>query len=521
MKEYSEIGTDEMLEWAKLNGMTMSVGQAKELINEENQDIDLDKWFEENNMTPIGEYESLSKKMKSKIQDIISSLKEDKEKEMTDEADDRDEKDTLDEKEGKEALDEDKKKEVEEKQRENGKEQEEKEDGEKAEEEFENDKDKEEEDKQQETPKKDEYLAKVKKLHEMKIIDYKDQMRKDDNRVDKYFITMMYLQKNINRQRAAFIKEYGSEELTKLENEYLKEELKYEKTLNIRMERDLTKLRQLDSKLDSILDKMQSLQKNLEDGSMSLEEYNDEINNLEKDKLATLWQINRLNPELLEEKQENLKTREWYERRETTAAVTRNRKKDMTPENKAKVSVLEYNEKKQDGIAEEVHKDMIDTIDRDIDDKEKRLDELRKELKSVDITTPEGKKEALEIIGEIQTLEAQKMSEEKQFDNLEKNMGADVQSYSDLEASEIERRDSTEEYEEMTEDIKPQEVSDDLMAQLKSQALEAPSTPAQAEEYLDNLNDISEDAEKQQEDKEKEDDGTEPPTLWNRRKRPY
>lgn len=518
MKEYNEINADEMLEWAKMNGMNMSYGQAKDLVSDENNDIDLDKWFEENNVAPIGEYESLTKKMKAKINEIISSLQEEKETQMMDESNDRDEKDTLDEKEGKEELDADKKKEVEEKTRKNSEEiDEDKEKQDKSQEENEKDKETEE----VETPKKDEYLAKVKKLHEMKLKDYKDQMRKDEVRVDKYFITMMYLQRSINRQRGAFIKEYGAEELTHIENEYLKEELKYEKTLNIRMEKDLSKLRQLDRKLDSILDKMKGLQKGLKDGNISLEEYNDEIENLEKDKLDTLWQINRLNPDLIEQKQEKIKTREFYEKQTTTAEINKERKRDMTPENKKKVETLEYNEKKQKGVAKEVHEDMKEMMEKDIDDKEKRLDELRRELKGVDITTADGKKEALEIIGEIQTLEAQKMSEEKQFDKLEKNMDTNTQSYSDLKESEIERREATDDYEESVQDVNPSEVSDDLMSQLKNQALEDPSTPEQAEEYLDNLNEISEDAEKEQEENEIETDETEPPTLWNRRKRPF
>ena len=75
-----------------------------------------------------------------------------------------------------------------------------------------------------------------------------------------------------------------------------------------------------------------------------------------------------------------------------------------------------------------------------------------------------------------------------------------------LESSEIERQESTEEYEEITENVNPAEVSEDLMAQLKSQALEDPSTPEQAEEYLDNINEISENVEKEQDDKEKEED---------------
>ena len=515
MKEKRDFTAEELLEhFNKDNRMNLSFSDAQELSGNVTEQ-DFEDFLKDSN-NPIGEYEGLTKKMRVKIQEIISSLKEENIKEAS-ESDETEEKDDLDELDGKEQLDAEKKEEVHKKRKQEKSEQTQDEDDKKLEEKAEENNKEEKE--AQEVPKKDEYLAKVKKLHEMKIVDYKDQLRKDNTQVDKYFITMMYLQKSINRQRDAFIKEYGIEELAAIENQYLKEELKYEKTLNMRMEKDLSRLRALDQKLDSILDKMQSLQNSLETGSISLEDYNDEINSLEKDKLDTLWQINRLNPELLEEKQENLKTRDMYERKTTTAKIEKERKKEMTSENKAKESALNYSAKKQDGMAEMIHEDMKDVISRDITQKEERLYELRNKLKDVNIETPEGKKQALELIGEIQTLEAQKLSQEKQMQNLEKNMQSDVQSYGDLETAEKEREHVTEEFEEMTDDINPSQISTDLMSQLKSQALEDPSTPEQAEEYLENINEISEDAEK--EEKEQTNEENEPPTLWNRRKRPY
>ena len=95
MKEYSEIGTEEMLEWAKANGLSMSRGEADQIITDNNTDIDLDSWFDNNGVDPIGEYENLSKRMRAKIQEIISSLDDKKEKEAL-ESDDREETDTLD-----------------------------------------------------------------------------------------------------------------------------------------------------------------------------------------------------------------------------------------------------------------------------------------------------------------------------------------------------------------------------------------------------------------------------------------
>ena len=121
MEENKDIGVDELLEWAKLNHMVMSESKAKEIVDVEKsvksidafeEYVDLDEWYKENGYeSPIGEYESLSKKMKKKINDIVKSMEE---------TDDRNEKDTLDEKDGKEELDEDKKKEVEGREKENG-----------------------------------------------------------------------------------------------------------------------------------------------------------------------------------------------------------------------------------------------------------------------------------------------------------------------------------------------------------------------------------------------------------------
>ena len=517
MEENNDMGKDELLEWARLNNVSMSEGQAKDLVNDKNQDVDLDKWLKENGMSPIGEYEKLSDRMRKKIADIIASLKDEKDKDHEEQSDDRDEKDNLDEKDGKEELDKDKKKEVEEREKENSEKSDDKEDKdkEKAEEENEiedDDKDK----KQEETPKKDEYLAKVKKLHEMKLVDYKDQMKHDDPRKDKYFMTMIVLQRDVNRQREAFIKAYGKEELQAMENEYLKEELKYKKTLNVRMERDLGRLRQLDQKLDSILDRMQTLQKGVEDKSISLEEYNDEINSLEKEKLDTLWEINRLNPELLEKKQENIKERDNFEKRVSPQNLQK--KKDIADENQKKFKEIDYKGRKQDGKAKAYNQEIKDSMQNDIDEKEKRLDELRKELRGTDIESVEGKKRALEIIDEIQTLESQKMSEELQQENMEKNMSSGVESYGDLERSEKQRQADTESFEELHDSINPESASNDLMEQLKNEALHDPETPEQAEQYLENIEDKAEDvAEKDESSKEEKSDDY-VPTLFNKRK---
>ncbi len=514
MEENKDIGTDELLEWARLNNMSMSEGQAKDMLRDE-ESIDIDEWLKENSMTPIGEYESLSKRMKSKIQDIIKSLKEDKKIETSD---DREEKDTLDEKDGKEELDKDKKKEVKERENKDSKEGEQ-ENKDKTEEEKKQEEVK-EKDEEEKPINKDEYLGKVRKLHEMKIREYREEMKKDDVNMDRHFVNMIYLQREVDLERQAYIKEHGMEELSSIENQYMKEELKYQKTLNIRRGKELTKLKELDKKLDAIIDKMQTLQKSLEDKNISVDEYNDEIRALENDKLETLWKINKLNPELLQEKQDRKQERDEYQKNVITKNI--NRQDSMSKENRAKQQEIEVSEKKQQGIAGDVKNDMSETLKNDINEKEKRLDILREHLKKINIESPEGKKEALTIISEIQTLEAQKMSQENQQKSLDKNMSKGKNSYGDLKAPELERQEDTEDMQELHDSIDPNSLSDGMMEELRNAAIKDPETPEQAEEYLDNLRETAEEADKEKDEKkQQEQDDNEVPTLWNKRKKPF
>lgn len=490
--KYGEFDDEEIAKILEMRGMTKSAKEVR-ANSQEGKTIDVNDIIDK---SPISEYESLSDKMKSKIKKIIASLKE--------ESDDRDEKETLDEKEGKEELDPDKKKEVEKIKRENG----DREDDEKdksSEELEEKDEDK-KENKEEETPKKDEYLAKLKKLHKMKIVDYKDQMKTDEVDVDRYYISMMVLQKSLNRQRAAYIKEYGAEELTKLENQYLQEENKYKRTLINNMDVALAKLRALDEKLDAILDEMSKLQQQLEDESISIDTYNDRINTLEKDKLDTLWQINRLNPELLEEKQENLNFREKLEKRMTTASVEKQKRKDMSALNKARTAGIKYDEKGQEGVAEKANDKREIEIKEAINEKTQRLEEIRNELKDLDMNKSEDRKRAGLLIEEYHTLTESKLALEKQQEALEKNMKSDIQDYGDLKESEEKREESTTEFSENVKDIDFSEQTPDFMKQYIDEVVPEPSNPAEARELLDNMNKITEEAREEQEKGEPEED---------------
>lgn len=535
MEENMEIGKDELLEWAKLNKINMSEKDARDIVEDVvsgkeidafEEYIDLDKWYEENGGgNAIGEYESLSKKMKAKIDKIVKSLEEKDEKELEEETD-RDEKDTLDEKEGKEELTKEKKEEVEKKKEENGKETKDKEEEEKDKPEVEVKENKENEAKTEEELSKAEYLARVKKLHEMRLVEYKDELKKDDVKVDRHFTNMIYLQRGINRDRQNYVRKFGEDgikELAELENKYVKKELEYEKAIYTRHQKDIARLHQLDQKLDKIMDKMESLQNALEDKHIDSEEYAKEIESLEKDKLDTLWQINKLNPELIQQKQDRNIKRDEYERIVTSKNMGKMPENNLSKENNKKMKDVELKERKQEGVAGRVQDNMLDNLQNDIDEKEKRLDELKAHLKDIDISTPKGKEEAKFVINEIYTLQAQQKSSQEQAENLEANMKAGVADYSDIKSPETERVDDTEKMQDTLEDIGTSDSTTDFYAQLVNQTVEDPDTPEQADEYMDNMEKIAEDAKKEQEEKEEtreEDEGNEP-SLFNRRKRPF
>lgn len=535
MEENMEIGKDELLEWAKLNKINMSEKDARDIVediadgrevNAFDEYIDLDKWYEENGGgNAIGEYESLSKKMKAKIDKIVKSLEEKDEKEFEEETD-RDEKDALDEKEGKEELTKEKKEEVEKKKEENGEETKDKEEEEKGKPEVEVKEDKENEAKTEEELTKAEYLARVKKLHEMRLVEYKDELKKDDVKVDRHFTNMIYLQRGINRDRQNYVKKFGEEgikELAELENKYVKKELEYEKAIYTRHQKDIARLHQLDQKLDRIMDKMESLQNALEDEHIDSEEYAKEIESLEKDKLDTLWQINKLNPELIQQKQDRNIKRDEYERIVTSKNMGKMPENNLSKENNKKMKDVELKERKQEGVAGRVQDNMLDNLQNDIDEKEKRLDELKAHVKDVDISTPKGKEEVNSIANEIYTLQAQQKSSQEQVENLEANMKAGVADYSDIKGPETERADDTEKMQDTLEDIGTSDSTTDFYAQLVNQIVEDPDTPEQADEFMDNMEKIAEDAKKEQEEKEeaREEEEENVPSLFNKRNKPF
>ena len=130
--------------------------------------------------------------------------------------------------------------------------------------------------------------------------------------------------------------------------------------------------------------------------------------------------------------------------------------------------------------------------------------------------------EVISIINEISILQAQQKAQQEQSENLDKNMKSGEVNYSDIKASETERIDDTEKMQETIEKIDPNNTSTDIMEQLVSQTVEDPDTPEQANEYLDNMQKIAEDAKKETEEKEEEkEEKDNEPTLWNRRKRPF
>jgi len=424
-----------------------------------------------------------------------------KKEEKSQESDDRDEKDNLDEKDGKEELDEDKKKEVDERKRQKGENKEELDYKEKGNEEVKEEANN-KENKKEETPKKEEYLAKRKKLHEMIIVDYKAQMKTGEVDIDRYYMSILVLQKSLNIQRQAFIKEYGADELTTIENKYLQEENKYRRTIVNNIETSLAKLRALDEKLEAILAEKAMLEKQLEDESIPIDVYNDKVDVLEKDELNTLWQINRLNPELLEEMQDNLVLRGKLERRTTTSSLEKEKRRDMSSLNKARTVGLKYDEKKQEGRAEQANDNREAKMQEVIEAKDERIYEIKKEIDGLNMNKPEDRKRAGLLIEELYSIKMSKESAEEKKEILEKNMKAGIQDYGELKEPEAEREDSVEEFSNQSEKIDYTNQTPEFMEQYKDDVIEL-SGSDDARELLDNMDKIAEEAEKES-NKEKE-----------------
>ncbi|MDD2627917.1 MAG: hypothetical protein PHD20_03425, partial [Clostridia bacterium] len=398
-------------------------------------DTDMKKWLEENAINPIGEYENISKRLSKKIALIINSLSEDKKEkieEVLKEIEDREEKDSLDEREGKERLrvNKDEIEEIQEIKEDKTVEAEREDKEEIAKEESKKDEEK-QQNEDGKLPEKDIYLAKVRKLHDMRIREYKHEMRNKEVGIDKHFVAMIYLQKEINQNRDAFIKEHGAEELVAIENKNVREELKYKKTLNIKMDRSLKELKELENKLDKVIKEMEILENKLNKGEMKEEEYNDRVKVLEKDKVECLWEINKVNPVLLSEKNEMQIEREDYEKRVSPKNIKK--EKDLEKGTKSKIIDIEQTEEKQQGVAERTKEDIQKQMQENIDNKEKELEALRSRLKKIDITSQNGKKEALDINIKIQTLLNQKMAQEKQSKNIEENMKRGIKDFSDID----------------------------------------------------------------------------------------
>ena len=501
MYEKRDFTAEELLEHFKNNNIKLSYEVVKEIADSGKEKSIDDVLSDENN--PISQYESLTDKMKEKIKKIIESIKE---------PDDRDEKDTLDEKDGKEELDEDKKEQVDKRKRENGEDKEVEDKEEKTEETKEKGDDK-KENKKEETPKKDEYLAKLEKLHKMKIVDLKYQMKTGEADVDRYYMSMIVLQRSLNRQRAAYIKAYGAEELVRLENEYLNEENKYQRTITNNMEVALAKLRALDEKLDAIFDEMLVIQQSLEDESISIDEYNDRIDALEEDKLDTLWQINKLNPELLEEIQDNQKIRGKIERKITPAFLAREKRKDMSSLNKARTSGIEYDKNKQEGKAEKSNIDRTTELELAIKEKEKRMDEIMKEIKGLDMKNPDDRKRVGLLTEELYSLNSSRLELEEQKESLEKNMKAGVQDYGDLKEPETKRKDDVKEFSEDSKKIDFTNQTPEFMDQYVNDVVEL-SDSDDAKELLENMEKIAEEAREEQEKKKDEPEESKEKTLF-------
>ena len=502
-KEINDIDDNVLEEYFKMNGFNLDRRDIENLTRDEGKDIevDLDKFLEEQG-SPIGEYKSKKDKLKEMIAEI-KKMKEDikKEKEKVKEEkeniDDRDEKDTLDEKDGKEELDNDKKEKTDKAKEEEDKDKElagdddgraiEKE-GNKKEEKDERQEDLEDKEKDEgkateskEVDPKQVYLNKVRKLHQLKMIDYRDRIRKaDDIAVDKGFITMILLQRQISKERAAYIKTYGEVELIELENDCAIAEARQEKKLLGRMDRELDRGQGLNKRLDDVMFKLEVLEEEMSRNKNIDEVYDDYVSDLQylnKEKANIMWEINKLNPHVTEKKQDVLKEREAIEKR--VSPMNREEYKDKSAYNQAMENKINKMEKNQEGVSKEANEKLAETLDRKIEDTQIRLKENERKIrKYLEAYGKDGKaypqKERAEmeaLIIERHNLQSSIATDTKSKEDLEKNMDNRRKDYGDnLDAKNM-REDSLDDSKEMQKDLSSKDVSDEELSSIAKESI--------------------------------------------------
>lgn len=502
-KEINDIDDNVLEEYFKMNGFNLDRRDIENLTRDEGKDIevDLDKFLEEQG-SPIGEYKSKKDKLKEMIAEI-KKMKEDikKEKEKVKEEkeniDDRDEKDTLDEKDGKEELDNDKKEKTDKAKEEEDKDKElagdddgraiEKE-GNKKEEKDERQEDLEDKEKDEgkateskEVDPKQVYLNKVRKLHQLKMIDYRDRIRKaDDIAVDKGFITMILLQRQISKERAAYIKTYGEVELIELENDCAIAEARQEKKLLGRMDSELDRGQGLNKRLDDVMFKLEVLEEEMSRNKNIDEVYDDYVSDLQylnKEKANIMWEINKLNPHVTEKKQDVLKEREAIEKR--VSPMNREEYKDKSAYNQAMENKINKMEKNQEGVSKEANEKLAETLGRKIEDTQIRLKENERKIrKYLEAYGKDGKaypqKERAEmeaLIIERHNLQSSIATDTKSKEDLEKNMDNRRKDYGDnLDAKNM-REDSLDDSKEMQKDLSSKDVSDEELSSIAKESI--------------------------------------------------
>ncbi len=346
-----------------------------------------------------------------------------------------------------------------------------------------------------------EYLDKLIKLHSEKMKVYKDQ-RKRDKLVpsDSDLIFMIRLQQEINKGRVKYEKEYGKEELTKILNKHFKEEKKEESKILEEHQKKIDKLEDLNKQLDEVLGKIEALEYQMSRGQISIEDYENEKEFLQKQKVETLWDINEMDPAMLAEEEMKFKENENFQNKAFGQGFEKQQRKDLDMKNFRTSKDLEQTKKEQQGEIKETNEAMEERHKRSIDNKEETIDELQSKIAN---ETDEEKiveytEQAAKLEEDIEKSdEQQKMVQGKEdvgYTDIENATTIEGDFSEKLENAMVDFKKVIDEQEQLKEEIAPEtnKEENEFIRNMQNSIVDIEGDPNAAREYLEAIKETTE-----------------------------
>lgn len=362
-----------------------------------------------------------------------------------------------------------------------------------------------------------EYLDKLTKLHEEKMKTYNDQIKNHKLiPTDKELILMVKLQQEINKGRDKYEREYGTEELNKLMNKNFSEEKKEEKEVLNDHQKKIDELEKLNNDLDKVLGEIEILEYQMSKGQISVTDYDQKKEMLQKEKIKTLWDINKMNPEILAEEEKQLSENEKYKTNVLGETFEKEQKKDLNIQNTSK---FKENNEIKDSQKEEIGENKQEIEKRQkvaIDNKEQTIEDIK-----VKIATTTDENEIIEMTEQVAGLEndidiskeqerAVTSKEDIGYMEFENGIKPEQNYAKELESAMIDFKDVIEQQDNLTEDKLPKARKEEnpFILQMQKGVIDINDENA-AKKHIETIERITSDAKAYNKDLEKSGDAPE------------